>query len=223
MVRQIFSFRKQLTSGRHRNVPLNILSVDKSGKSTIDRSALLEERSKTFTLDTSKPFKLNGGTAGVCEPQFLPVRAASHNVCTADRVLYTPERLSKIGVEAAQPDSCFSIEDRMGLVYDSLALSKAGLQKLSSALNLIDNLRNEKECKKFSVTCDRNGLTMSPVLILDAISGNLAGLVSTWWEYPEIVDNLNAFRRVKTTCIVVIRTHGAFVVHIRSPRRQTRV
>ncbi|KAF8921527.1 leucyl aminopeptidase [Mucidula mucida] len=142
------------------NVPLNILSVDKSGKSTIDRSALLEERSKTFTLDTSKPFKLNGGTAGVY------------------RVLYTPERLSKIGVEAAKPDSCFSIEDRMGLVYDSLALSKAGLQKLSSALNLIDNLRNEKE-----------------FLILDAISGNLAGLVSTWWEYPEIVDNLNAFRR----------------------------
>ncbi|KAF9050721.1 leucyl aminopeptidase [Hymenopellis radicata] len=142
------------------NVPLNILSVDNSGKSTIDRSALLEERSKSFIVDTSKPFKLNGGTAGVY------------------RVLYTPERLSKIGVEAAKPDSCFSVEDRMGLVYDSMALSKAGLQKLSSALNLIDNLRNEKE-----------------FLILDAISGNLAGLVSTWWEYPEIVDNLNALRR----------------------------
>lgn len=62
-------------------------------------------------------------------------------------MLYTPERLSKIADEAAQVDSPFSVDDRMGLVYDAMALSKAGLSKLSSALTLIDKLRNEKECK----------------------------------------------------------------------------
>lgn len=142
------------------NVPLNILSVDSGNQVKVDRSALLQERSQLFALDTSKPFKLNAGTAGVY------------------RVLYTPERLSKIAGEAAQVDSPFSVDDRMGLVYDAMALSKAGLSKLSSALTLIDKLRNEKE-----------------FLILDVIASNLSGLVSTWWEYPEIVGNLNAFRR----------------------------
>ena len=32
-------------------------------------------------------------------------------------------------------------------MFDSLALSKAGLAKLSSSLTLIDLLKNEKECK----------------------------------------------------------------------------
>ncbi|KAK0197309.1 leucyl aminopeptidase [Armillaria mellea] len=142
------------------NVPLNILSVDSASQVRVDRTALLQERSQEFALDTSKPFKLNAGTAGVY------------------RVLYTPERLSKIADEAAQVDSPFSVDDRMGLVYDAMALSKAGLSKLSSALTLVDKLRNEKE-----------------FLILDVIASNLSGLVSTWWEYPEIVSNLNAFRR----------------------------
>ncbi|KIY68739.1 leucyl aminopeptidase [Cylindrobasidium torrendii FP15055 ss-10] len=142
------------------NVPLNILTADSAGKAVIDRTALLSERSQTFDVDTSKPFKLNGGTAG------------------SYRVLYTPERLEKIAAEAAKPDSLFSVEDRMGLLNDSMALSKAGLQKLSSALTLIDNFRSEKE-----------------FLILDVIAGNLSGLSSTWWESKEIVENLDAFRQ----------------------------
>ena len=68
-----------------------------------------------------------------------------------DRVLYTPERLAKIAAEAAKEDSVFSLNDRIGLVFDSLALSKAGLAKLSSSLTLIDLLKNEKECKLGSV------------------------------------------------------------------------
>ncbi len=50
-----------------RNVPLNILSVDSASQVRVDRTALLQERSQEFALDTSKPFKLNAGTAGVCE------------------------------------------------------------------------------------------------------------------------------------------------------------
>jgi len=41
----------------------------------------------------------------------------------------------------------FSLDDKMGLVYDSLALSKAGLSKLSSSLTLIDLWKNEEECQ----------------------------------------------------------------------------
>ncbi|KAG5645001.1 hypothetical protein DXG03_007278 [Asterophora parasitica] len=142
------------------NVPLSILSVDKDGKAVVNKEALLEEREQTFELDTSKPFKLNAGTTGVY------------------RVLYTPERLSKIAEEAAKNDSIFSLNDRIGLVHDALALSKAGLAKLSSALTLVDGLKNEKE-----------------YLVWSGIAESLAGLVSIWWENPKIVDQLNGLRR----------------------------
>jgi aminopeptidase 2 len=69
----------------------------------------------------------------------------SQSLCS-DRVFYTPERLTKIAIEAAKHDSYFSLNDRIGLVHDAMALSKAGLAKLSSALTLVDVLRNEKEC-----------------------------------------------------------------------------
>lgn len=49
------------------NIPLSILSVDANGKSTVDKTAVLDTREKTFTLDTSKPYKLNAGTNGVCK------------------------------------------------------------------------------------------------------------------------------------------------------------
>ncbi len=65
-----------------------------------------------------------------------------------DRVLYEPERLAKIAEEAARDNSVFTLNDRLGLVYDSLALSKAGLAKVSSALTLFDILgKTEKDCK----------------------------------------------------------------------------
>jgi aminopeptidase 2 len=64
-----------------------------------------------------------------------------------DRVLYTPERLSKIATEAAKEDSVFSLNDRIGLLYDVSELSKAGLTKLSTFLTLVDTWRNETNCK----------------------------------------------------------------------------
>lgn len=48
------------------NIPLSILTVDANGKTTINESAVLDAREKAFTLDTSKPYKLNAGTNGVC-------------------------------------------------------------------------------------------------------------------------------------------------------------
>ncbi|KDR73449.1 hypothetical protein GALMADRAFT_71758 [Galerina marginata CBS 339.88] len=141
------------------NVPLGILSI-KDGNPAVDRSALLKERKSYFPLDTSKPFKLNAGTNGVY------------------RVLYTPERLTQIAAEAAKEHSAFSLEDRMGLVYDTMSLSRAGLAKLSSALTLVELLKNEKE-----------------YLVWQGIGENLGDLKSIWWEHPEITAKLDAFRR----------------------------
>lgn len=55
---------KKILHGR--NIPLSILSV-KDGQAVVDKSAILQEREKFFPLDTSKPFKLNVGTTGVCK------------------------------------------------------------------------------------------------------------------------------------------------------------
>ena len=50
-----------------RTIPLTIVSVDADGNRTVDKGIVLDEREKFIALDTSKPFKLNGGTIGVCE------------------------------------------------------------------------------------------------------------------------------------------------------------
>jgi hypothetical protein len=50
-----------------RSVPLNLLSVDVDDKILVDKTAILDEREKTFVLDTSKSFKLNSGSIGFCE------------------------------------------------------------------------------------------------------------------------------------------------------------
>ncbi|GLB35338.1 putative aminopeptidase [Lyophyllum shimeji] len=142
------------------NVPLSLLSVNQDGKPSLDRRAILEEREKTIDLDTSKPFKLNAGTVGVY------------------RVLYTPERLLNIAQEAAKENSIFGLNDRIGLVHDAMALSRAGLAKISSALTLVDTFRNEKE-----------------YLVWSGMAQNLSALASIWWEHPKIVERLNAFRR----------------------------
>lgn len=48
-----------------RNVPLNLLSVQ-HGIASVDREIVLRERETTYVVDTTKPFKLNTGTKGVC-------------------------------------------------------------------------------------------------------------------------------------------------------------
>ncbi|KDQ59543.1 hypothetical protein JAAARDRAFT_33120 [Jaapia argillacea MUCL 33604] len=108
-------------------IPLNILTVDKDGRPSVDKTAVLDEREKFIPLDTSLPFKLNAGTTGVY------------------RVLYTPDRLAKIAAEAAKKDSIFPLNDRIGLVHDALVLSRAGFAKLSSALTVMSLLKNEEE------------------------------------------------------------------------------
>ncbi|KDQ20056.1 hypothetical protein BOTBODRAFT_62421 [Botryobasidium botryosum FD-172 SS1] len=141
------------------HIPLGLLTTDSNGASSVDRSLILNKREATIPLDPSRPFKLNAGTASVF------------------RVAYSPERLVKLGDEAARENSAFSTEDRMGLVSDAFELAKSGVSKTSGALGLIDKLRSEKE-----------------QLVWSSISDSLSSLRTTWWEQPKDVrDKLNVF------------------------------
>ena len=59
--------------------------------------------------------------------------------------------MAKIGAEAAKENSLFSLNDRIGLLYDVFALANAGFGKVSAALTLVDELRHEKECRCISI------------------------------------------------------------------------
>ncbi|KAJ7018485.1 leucyl aminopeptidase [Mycena alexandri] len=141
------------------NVPLRILTVENDGQVLVDNKAILEEREKAFPIDTTKTFKLNAGTVGFY------------------RVLYTPERLSKIATAAAKANSVFSLSDRIGLMYDVAALSDAGLAKLSTLLTLTDIWRNDQN------------------MVWSSVLTNMRIILSAFWEHPHIVDSLRAFIR----------------------------
>ncbi|KAH8986249.1 hypothetical protein EDB86DRAFT_3082967 [Lactarius hatsudake] len=149
------------------SVPLGMVTAAAPGQALVDNNGLLETRSAEFVLDTSKPFKVNADTNGVYH------------------VLYTPTRLAAIASEAAKPDSIFSLSDRIGLVHDSFALGKAGYLRLSAALDLVDELRAEKE-----------------FLVWDSIDTNLDGITHTWWESEKVAEQLKVFRRALCSPLV---------------------
>ncbi|KAH9964734.1 peptidase family M1-domain-containing protein [Lactifluus volemus] len=142
------------------SVPLGLVTSSAPGQGLVDNTALLVTREAEFKLDTNKPFKINADTNGVY------------------RVLYTPTRLAAIANEAAKAESIFSLSDRIGLVHDAFALGKAGYLPLSAALNLVHELRAEKE-----------------FLVWDSMDLNLAGIIHTWWEDDKVTQHLNSFRR----------------------------
>ncbi|KXN92312.1 Aminopeptidase 1 [Leucoagaricus sp. SymC.cos] len=143
------------------HVPLRILTADSDGKAITDNEIILTKQEQFFKLDTSKPYKLNADTTGVY------------------RVLYEPKTLVKIAKEAAEDNSVFSLDDRMGLIYDIVALSSAGLAEVSSALTLVNIL----------------GKTEKEHLVWANVAENLTTLISTWWENERVIDQLNALRR----------------------------
>lgn len=49
-----------------RQIPLNLATVQEDGKLKVD-TLLLKEKEITIPLDTSKPFKLNYDSTGVCK------------------------------------------------------------------------------------------------------------------------------------------------------------
>lgn len=141
-------------------VPLNLLTVSQQGDVNVNGSILLTEREITIPLDGAIQYKLNAGSASLC------------------RVSYPPERLAKLADDAAKAQSIFSLQDRMGLVDDTLALAKAGYCTVGDALSLIDVLRDEKD-----------------YVVWKAIGNNLSTLLSVWYEDPEIVSSVLQFSR----------------------------
>lgn len=143
-------------------VPL-ALKVVKDGKPTTDYDAMLNgEREKEIPLPDARNsvWKLNAETIGVY------------------RVAYSPEHLAKLGKAAAQKDSAFSLEDRVGLVSDAFTLAQAGYSKTSGGLALMHALRGDDSS-----------------LVNTAAALNLAKLASVWWEQPEPVrEGINKFR-----------------------------
>ncbi len=131
-------------------VPLMLKTVGADGKVAVDRDAFLNsEREVKIPLANAKDatYKLNAETIGVY------------------RVAYSPERLAKLGEEAAKKDSAFSLEDRLGLVSDAFTLASAGYGKTSGGLSLAKALRNDPT-----------------YLVNSASSLNLGTLASAWWE-----------------------------------------
>lgn len=127
----------------NRTIPLALLSSN-----GLDRLAVLDKREATFQIDTTKPWKLNAGAAGVCTCyQYLFTVLRQLIEGELDRVLYTPSRLQKIAAQAAEAGSPFALEDRIGLVHDAMALAKSGQLRISAALGLVWTWRSETECK----------------------------------------------------------------------------
>ncbi|KAG8806528.1 Aminopeptidase 2 mitochondrial [Serendipita sp. 400] len=108
-------------------IPLNLMTVDESGKASVDRSIVMKTREETYEVDTSKPFKLNAGTSGVY------------------RVLYKPDRVKKLGKQATEASSPFAVTDRIGLISDVMVLGKSGMCRTSDGLALINEMRSETE------------------------------------------------------------------------------
>ncbi|KAH9955891.1 leucyl aminopeptidase, partial [Russula dissimulans] len=149
------------------SVPLGLITASVPGQAFVDSTALLETREAEFKLDTTKPFKINADTSGVY------------------RVLYTPARLLAIAKEAGKANSIFSLDDRIGLVSDAFALAKAGYLSLSATLNLVHELRADRE-----------------FLTWDSIDKNLTEIIHTWYEDDKVTRGLKAFRRALTSPIV---------------------
>ena len=143
-------------------VPLALKTVQ-DGKATTDMNAMLPGvRETDIPVPDAKNsvWKLNAETIGVY------------------RGAYSPEHLAKLGKAAAQKDSAFSLEDRVGLVSDAFTLAQAGYSKTSGGLALMHALRGDNSS-----------------LVNTAAALNLGKLASVWWEQPQSVrDGINRFR-----------------------------
>src|SRR5712671_3140034 len=58
----------------YRSVPLGLVTASVPGRVSVDRITLLETRKAEFKLDTTKSFKINAGTNGVCGSSHLSNR-----------------------------------------------------------------------------------------------------------------------------------------------------
>jgi aminopeptidase 2 len=179
----------------NRKIPLNILTVNDSGEVTVQRQIVMTAREETYEIDTTKPYKLNAGTSGVCESYLM--EALKGCLSATDRVLYTPERITTLGKQCSQANSPFSVTDRMGLISDVMQLGKSGLLQTSAGLSLIHEIKGDTECESL-LRMRLTTVQWSLDLVWDSIATRLGGIAAVWWEMDDSTRaNMNAFRRVR--------------------------
>jgi len=124
--------------------PFSLLERTENPQSIIP-SSLTPGRKPSRLIQTNPTSSTQTPLAFVCPVSFghLP---SCVSLPWVDRVLYGSDITAKISAEAAKPDSVFSLNDRIGLILDSVALAKAGFSDTSSMFTLINSLRGEKEC-----------------------------------------------------------------------------
>jgi aminopeptidase 2 len=101
------------------------------------------------------------------------------------RVLYSSKRLTKIASVAAEGESIFSQDDRIGLVNDAAALAKAGFIPASAALAVADRLRGETRQH-----------------VWDTIGAFANSVRGVWYEHEKVVDGMAKFQRSLFTPLV---------------------
>lgn len=110
---------------------------------------------------------------------------------------YSAELLEKLGQQAVSPNLPFSTQDRVGLVRDAFSLVKAGYTSIGTVLDLVDSLSKASERELPLRETTVTSLTLYVDLVpWDACATGLSYISATWWEHPEIIGKLNAFRRV---------------------------
>ncbi|KAI9068366.1 hypothetical protein FKP32DRAFT_1587764 [Trametes sanguinea] len=136
-----------------------------------------------LTVNEDGSFEIHSGELLAEREKFIPLdmsRPFKLNSGTTGFyvVQYSPERLITLGKQAVSSDSPFSLQDRIGLVRDAFALASSGHSSVGSALGLVNSMRATDE-----------------YLVWDAVAESLSRIASTWWEHPEVLGPLNAFRK----------------------------
>ncbi|KAF7792587.1 hypothetical protein EIP86_003681 [Pleurotus ostreatoroseus] len=139
-------------------IPLCVSYITDSGDVLVDRTLMLDKRESVLSARQGKFLKLNADTKGVF------------------RVQYERERFLQIAEEIEHNQSKFSLNDKIGLIHDVVALGLAGYEGISVTLAIIYAFRNEKE-----------------YLIWGSISAGLNKLISIFWESPKITQLLYDF------------------------------
>lgn len=123
----------------------------------VDNSLVLDQRTKSVELK---------------DPSFLKVNSAQAGIYVTS---YSDERWAKFGQQAV----LLSVEDRVGLVADSKALSASGYTSTKNFLNLVSQWDQEKS-----------------FVVWEQILGSLASLKAAWiFEPTETKEALNNFTR----------------------------
>jgi aminopeptidase 2 len=101
---------------------------------------------------------------------------------------------------------------------DAMALAKAGLAKLTSALTLMDGFARETDCTYCATSIYPSTEHSIADIVLSGIAANISGLLDAWWEHPTILEQLQSLERVcYSTLAGFVLTDAGSIQHIFVP------